>query len=268
MGIKEQKFNDYDGFVEKFKPKLTTDDCYTPPVVYDAVLAWVRKRYGIADDVKILRPFYPGGDYEHADYPAGAIVVDNPPFSICAKIIRFYQKNNIPFFLFANGLTMFGLARIPNVGFVIVRDSIIFENGAIVRCGFCTNLPTANIVELAPDLSARLKALQKQCKPPTRKVKNVSLPPDLITSARLSKNCIRGVEFSVPFGEAIFVGKCDCGIALFGGGLLLSEEYAAKNEAAERAAAERAAAERAAAERAELSPREKEIQRAIGRGAK
>ncbi len=27
---KKEKFNDYDGFVEKFKPKKTTDDCYTP----------------------------------------------------------------------------------------------------------------------------------------------------------------------------------------------------------------------------------------------
>ena len=37
---KRQKglFDDYDGFVEKFKPKKTTDDCYTPPAVYDYVL--------------------------------------------------------------------------------------------------------------------------------------------------------------------------------------------------------------------------------------
>ena len=27
----QEKFNDYEGFVEKFKPKRTTDDCYTPP---------------------------------------------------------------------------------------------------------------------------------------------------------------------------------------------------------------------------------------------
>ena len=27
----------YDEFVEKFKPKNTTDDCMTPPLVYDAV---------------------------------------------------------------------------------------------------------------------------------------------------------------------------------------------------------------------------------------
>ena len=33
-------FEDYDGFVEKFKPKKTTDDCYTPPDVYDCVSDW------------------------------------------------------------------------------------------------------------------------------------------------------------------------------------------------------------------------------------
>lgn len=61
MGKKEEKLNDYDGFVEKFKPKKTTDD------------------------VPIVRPFYPGGDYENYDYPEGCVVVDNPPFSIFAK---------------------------------------------------------------------------------------------------------------------------------------------------------------------------------------
>lgn len=30
MSIRQQTFLDYDGFVEKFKPKKTTDDCYTP----------------------------------------------------------------------------------------------------------------------------------------------------------------------------------------------------------------------------------------------
>ncbi len=33
----------YEEFVEKFKPKKTTDDCYTPPIIYDAVLNWVRE---------------------------------------------------------------------------------------------------------------------------------------------------------------------------------------------------------------------------------
>lgn len=28
---KEEVFHDYDGFVDKFKSKKTTDDCFTPP---------------------------------------------------------------------------------------------------------------------------------------------------------------------------------------------------------------------------------------------
>ena len=34
MGVSsssKEKLEDYEGFVEKFKPKLTTDDCFTPP---------------------------------------------------------------------------------------------------------------------------------------------------------------------------------------------------------------------------------------------
>ena len=74
MAKNKEKFKDYDGFVEKFKPKKTTDDCYTPPEVYDVVLKHVREKYNIADDVPIVRPFYPGGDYEHYDYPEGWVV--------------------------------------------------------------------------------------------------------------------------------------------------------------------------------------------------
>lgn len=72
----------YEEFVDKFKPKKTTDDCYTPEGVYDAVREWVASEYGInASD--IVRPFYPGGDYRAQDY-TGKVVVDNPPFSILA----------------------------------------------------------------------------------------------------------------------------------------------------------------------------------------
>ena len=54
-------FEDYDGFVEKFKPKKTTDDCYTPPEIYDVVLSYVRDRWGVSND-DVVRPFWPGGD--------------------------------------------------------------------------------------------------------------------------------------------------------------------------------------------------------------
>ena len=49
----------YEQFVDKFKPKLTTDDCYTPPEVYDVVARWAVKEYGW-EDREIVRPFYPG----------------------------------------------------------------------------------------------------------------------------------------------------------------------------------------------------------------
>ena len=78
--------HEYKAFVEKFKPKKTTDDCYTPERVYEAVAAWVAARYGV-DRSRFVRPFWPGGDYESYPYKAGDVVVDNPPFSLCNSTI-------------------------------------------------------------------------------------------------------------------------------------------------------------------------------------
>ena len=106
MGIRQQTIDDYGAFVEKFKPKKTTDDCYTPPAVYETIKYWACREFGI-DPSKVVRPFYPGGDYESFDYSGGKVVVDNPPFSILSKICTFYRDNHIPFFLFAPYLTIF-----------------------------------------------------------------------------------------------------------------------------------------------------------------
>ena len=105
---KSQKsiFDDYEGFVEKFNPKKTTDDCYTPPAVYDYVLQYVADHCDI-DGMTVVRPFYPGGDYESLVYPDNCVVIDNPPFSIVSQIVRFYLKRGIKFFLFAPHLTLF-----------------------------------------------------------------------------------------------------------------------------------------------------------------
>lgn len=35
----------YEQFVDKFKPKKTTDDCYTPPAVMDVVIPRDRAKY-------------------------------------------------------------------------------------------------------------------------------------------------------------------------------------------------------------------------------
>lgn len=85
---------EYSAFVEKFKPKKTTDDCYTPENIFEAVAAWACKEYGF-DPVQIVRPFWPGGDYERFDYPDGCVVLDNPPFSILAEICVFYNEHSL-----------------------------------------------------------------------------------------------------------------------------------------------------------------------------
>ena len=54
------KSKTYEEFIEKFKPKKTTNDCYTPPSVYAVIRDWACEEYGI-DPTKIVRPFYPGG---------------------------------------------------------------------------------------------------------------------------------------------------------------------------------------------------------------
>ena len=43
----KEDFYDYEKFVEKFKPKKTTDDCYTPPAIYEVVAEYVSKEYGL-----------------------------------------------------------------------------------------------------------------------------------------------------------------------------------------------------------------------------
>lgn len=47
---------EYKEFVDKFKIKLTTDDCYTPDGVYKVVRDFAMAQYGF-DEGKIIRPF-------------------------------------------------------------------------------------------------------------------------------------------------------------------------------------------------------------------
>ena len=96
---------EYRAFVEKFKPKKTTDDCYTPPEIYDVILRWAASRYGF-DMSCVVRPFWPDADFMRYDYPDGCVVVDNPPFSILSKICNAYRTRGIRFFLFAPTMTI------------------------------------------------------------------------------------------------------------------------------------------------------------------
>ena len=49
------KSKTYEEFVEEFKPKKATDDCYTPPTIYEIVEPWACNEYGI-DPAKVVRP--------------------------------------------------------------------------------------------------------------------------------------------------------------------------------------------------------------------
>ena len=164
-GTTENAEAEYEAFVEKFKPKKTTDDCYTPPEVYDAVAGFVANEYNL-DKKKFVRPFWPGGDYQRYEYKPGDIVVDNPPFSIITSICKWYQDNGIKFFLFAPALTLFYLIRYDGVCAVVSNNEIVYENGAKVKTDFLTNLDAAK-VRTAPALTRTLEEVEKarQTKP-------------------------------------------------------------------------------------------------------
>lgn len=159
---------EYDAFTEKFKPKKTTDDCYTPPLVYDAIRDWACSEYGI-DPACIVRPFYPGGDYERLDYPDGCVVLDNPPFSILSKICEFYIDRGIAFFLFAPSLTAFsGRSVVLRMNHIICDADITYENGAVVRTAFVTSFG-GNIAQSAPTLRKAVERAMRQIKAETKR---------------------------------------------------------------------------------------------------
>lgn len=251
------KFEDYDGFVEKFKSKKTTDDCYTPSKVYDAVLSFVGT---LADTANrpIVRPFYPGGDYEHFDYPENCIVVDNPPFSIYSNIVRFYLEKGIDFFLFAPQLSAF--VSYADCSYIITDSSIIYENGANVKTSFTTNLLKDIRIWLCPELRKLIADAQENDKPILGKN---TYPMNVVSSAILGKVVCRNVELKIRKDESLYVSNLDSlraeGKKIFGSAFLLSERAAA-----ERAAAERAAAERADGSIVQLSTREMGLIKQLG----
>ena len=208
---------EYKAFTDKFKPKLTTDDCFTPPAVYEVVKDWAVEHYGLQGR-PIVRPFYPGGDFEHFNYPADCVVIDNPPFSIGAKIIDFYLERGIAFFLFAQNLTLFSTAR-GRANAVIANGKVTYENGAVVSTSFLTSLGDY-LVETAPDLAERIKEAQKDDKPSMPKY---DYPANLITAALLNKAVNLGIHFRVKKGT--FVRVLDCQRekkkTIYGGGYLI-----------------------------------------------
>ena len=221
------KFYDYDGFVEKFKPKKTTDDCYTPPEIYDEVLSYVGELVDLTGR-PIVRPFYPGSDYEAFDYPDNCVVVDNPPFSIYAKIVRWYLARGIDFFLFAPALTQ--TIQGADCCYIITGFKISYENGAVVRTSFTTSLCKER-VWCNPELYRRLDVFNKT----TKNISKFELPDEVTSSALLQKIALGGVDFRIMPDECTYISKLENSKnSPFGGGFILSERAAEKKVAAEK----------------------------------
>ncbi len=252
---------EYQQFLEKFKQKKTTDDCYTPTEVYDAVAKWVSDTYNI-DRRHFERPFYPGGDYKNAEYPKGCVVVDNPPFSILAEILQFYTKKGIKFFLFAPSLTLFSSSSSSSSSCTAlpVGVSITYENGANVATSFLTNLePSTLRLRSCPTLYDAVKtANDNNLRKIRKELPKYSYPDYVITATRVCQFSRYGIDFAVPVSESKVINRLDSqvesGKTIYGKGYLVSERVKAEREKAEREKAEREKAERW-----ELSQRELDI---------
>lgn len=257
-----QEDAEYEQFVEKFKPKLTTDDCYTPENIYQAVKEWAFEHYQLAEDTPVVRPFWPGADYKTQEYPDGCVVIDNPPFSILAEIEQYYLARGIRFFLFAPALTCF--KRYRGLHYVFVDQSITYQNGAKVATSFVTNMGRW-MIQSAPDLDARLRVINKANENKKPKPPVFDYPMQLLTASSVRKLAGYGVAFCLDEADCMYVRHIDNakaqGKVVYGGGFLISE----------RAAAERAAAEKTAREQErnvivwQLSERENELVRCLGR---
>lgn len=230
---------EYQAFVDKFKPKKTTDDCYTPENIYNVVLQWVVKEYGIDPD-KVVRPFWPGGDYEREEYPEGCVVVDNPPFSMITQICNTYSRAGVKYFLFCPYLTAL---NIKAASLVIVGVSIRYENGAEVGTSFATNLDTAK-ARTAPELSRAIREADEY-NIQTKELPKYSYPPEILTASMLGYMSKYGIDYRVEDAETLFVRELDAqrptGKTIFGGGFLLSDDAAKRKADAMRAAAKKAA---------------------------
>ena len=252
----------YKAFVDKFGVKKTTDDCYTPGNVYDAVADYVAGRYNL-DRANFVRPFYPGGDYQREVYKPGDVVVDNPPFSLLAEIVYFYQGQQIPFFIFAPALTSLFNRHYQSVCAVCCGVSVTYANKAVVSTSFLTNLePTSVRARSAPDL---YKAVDEANKANLRAIKK-ALPKyvydkHVITCSYLNSLSMRGVDYQVPRSRSAVISELSSmgRKGIFGNGLLIGDSLMPDRERADRERADRERADRERAYTWELREREREI---------
>ncbi len=240
--------DEYAQFVEKFKPKKTTDDCYTPELVYEAVADFVASRYGL-DRSRFVRPFFPGGDYQKFAYAPDAVVVDNPPLSILSEIVTWYAGHGIRFFLFAPTLTLFSSVSSSCCAALPCGVTVTYDNGANVSTSFLTNLEPEDVrVHTLPELFRAVKDANDANLGEQRvNLPKYIYPDEVVTAAGMARLCKYGQELVLTVSETEPVRTLDeqrqADKSIYGSGYLISERAAAERAAAERAALEYATAQ-------------------------
>lgn len=241
-GELREEDEEYQAFLAKFQTAKTTDDCYTPKNVYEAVASFVVKTYGVKEK-DFVRPFYPNGDYQNEKYPHDCVVVDNPPFSILSEIISFFEFNKIKYFLFAPTLTLFSSSS--SAAALPISVQIRYENGAYVNTSFLTNLEPQNVrVRSCPELYAMLKkANEDNLREQRRELPRYEYDMHVVTSTMVAQFSHYGIDFVVPRAESERIGGLESqkkvGKSIFGSGYLISDGVMAEREKAEREKAER-----------------------------
>ena len=205
----------------------------------------------------MVRPFYPGGDFEHFDYPDNCVVIDNPPFSIFSKICNWYVERGIPFLLFAPAMSSIK----KDLTYIGVSCSTTYENGANVNTAFVTNMMGDLICTTAPDLhEAVKKANDDNLKQSKKTLSKYSFPDCVLRATTLQTMSRAGVEFCVRREQGRVVGQaCENKKGDFGNSILLSDIATAEKLAAEKLAAEKLAAEKLSAKKLTLTEKSKAI---------
>lgn len=226
-GKTKADFYDYDAYVAKFQrtdlPR-TTDETYTPEDVYNCVVDYVDTIYPLEGHV-VVRPFYPGGDYQAYNYPPNGVVIDNPPFSILTQIVRYYIGRGIPFFLFAPHVTCSSLVRLGATVF-FVEHGLRYSNGAEIGAAFVSNLTPQWAVVCASSLRRAL-ADQPSQQPSKKSLKIYDYPHNLLKFSEFSALSFLEEDTAFPRASVVCTrARCEGRSVGFSGAFLLSDEMA------------------------------------------
>lgn len=188
---KPNLFTDYDAFLDKFEEKKTTDDCYTPKEVMEVIINYVNEKHDL-NGKKIIRPFYPGGDFESIDYSEDMVVIDNPPFSIITKICKYYLKRGIKFFLFCPHLTAF--SSDIDCTHIIASADITYENGATIKTAFVSNMFGDFKIIGDSELHQKFKEIQARNK---ANLPKYEYPDHIITVSKVAYCIEKGISLTL-----------------------------------------------------------------------